>query len=197
MLKHFALVLFALAVPHVASAADEDRQAGQQAEQVASDEEQLPEPQAAVTRAQSADRPHFPIRGRFGIDPRLFQFGTHVFFADSTNPPKDGATEVDAFPKGQLGVDLQFAGVDFVHYVAGGDLRYGVNLGFGPTVHNEFAVMILTVSFFTEFAEAFTLDAGVAWARSSDPSLDSGLRDRRACFIGISFPTKINDLFRR
>ncbi len=94
-------------------------------------------------------------------------------------------------------MDLQFAGVDFVRYVAGGSFRFGANIGFGPTMHNDFAVMIVTAAFFAEFAEAFTLDVGVAWARSSDPSLDSGLRDRRAYFVGVSFPTKINDLFRR
>ena len=138
----------------------------------------------------------FKERSRFGIDPTLFQFGSHVFFRD---PPSgtDDDTEIDPFPNGRLAADLQLAGGDIVHYVAEGRLRYGGNFGLGPTVSGDDAVMIFTASFFVQIHEAFRINAGIAYARSSDPTSTSSLKDRNAWFVGVSFPTKINDLFRR
>ena len=134
--------------------------------------------------------PYAPFTGAFGFDPKIIQFGTHVFFSSA---PEAG--EIDLYPNGRLAASLQLAGGDIVHYVWNGKLRYGFNAGIGTAIHADAATVILSMSMFLQIREHSRIEFGRSYGRSANPILDSTQRDKSAWFVGISFPTKINDLF--
>ena len=110
----------------------------------------------------------------------------------------NGDKEIDLFPDGKLAADLQLAGGDFVWYSEGGKMRLGVNFGLGTAVHDEAATVIYTTSIFIQIRDHSRIDfIGYAFGRSAKEGLNSTERDRSAVFVGVSFPTKINDLFKR
>ena len=165
------------------------RSANEQNGPVDSNEEERNQPLAVIGKG-------------FGVDPVFLQFGGHVFVADAPSPsvpdPMDPtmkkSPEVNPFPKGQLGGDVQLAGLDFVGYFAEGKMRTGVNLGLGTTTLDDFGVIIGTLGIFVQVRDYFRINVGLARARSANPELNASNRDRDAWFAGVSFPTNLGDM---
>ena len=141
------------------------------------------------TNPRDESRPSISVKGRFGFDPTFLQFGGHVFFPDS----KDTEDELDLFPDGKLGANVQLAGIDTVGYFADGKLRVGINAGVGVTSYQEAGVIIGSASLFLQVRDYYRIEAGYAFARSGKEGLTPTERDRSALFAGVTFPTNVGD----
>ena len=131
----------------------------------------------------------FQPGGRFGIDPTILHFGSHAFF---TSKPDEN--EPNPYPKGKLAADIKLAGFDMVKYLADGKARVGLNGGLGTALHNDHNMVVFTLSAFIQINEHSRIEAGKAYAVSTNPELDNA--DKGALFVGVSFPTKVSDLFK-
>ena len=166
------------------------------AQDEADDPPDAPDPSDADSKSADEERtkPLVYVGKGFGIDPVFLSFGGHVFIADPPNQDPENpteSTEIDPFPNGRLGGDVQLAGIDLVWYFAEGKMRLGGNLGVGTTTLGETGTLIGTVGGFVQFHDYFRIDGGFAAARSGNPALNEGDRDRHAWFAGVSFPTNL------
>jgi len=141
-------------------------------------------PAAAV--AQPPQEPVASIGKGWGLDPLLFQPGTHVYFDE---PPDVG--EINPFP---LGVDLQWAGIDLVKYLDEGKLRFGGSTSFASIVANDSPAGAISFSLFVQIREHSRLNLG--WVYVTSPQHEGGSGDKTAWFVGMSFPTKLTDALR-
>ena len=143
---------------------------------------------------QTSDPNKQPYLGsqRFGFDPTVIQPGTHAFFPTGTLDPG----EIELFKDGKLAVDLQLVGGDLVHYFRDGKARVGVNLGLGITQLNDAAVVLTSTSAFCQIGAYYRIDFGWTRGQSAKEGLTPKQRDRDALFVGISFPTKLNELLK-
>ena len=82
-------------------------------------------------------------------------------------------------------------------YFGEGKARFGFNMGLGVTEYDGAAVLLYSAALFIQIREGFRIDGGYMRAISAKETLDKTTRDRDAFYAGVSFPTKINDLFKR
>lgn len=149
-----------------------------------------------VSQSPASDigkEPFLPIGKGWGLDPVIIQPGSHVFF------PNDELDEgeIGVFTDGKLAVDLQLFGGDVSRYIRDGALRYGLNVGLGITQLDNANVLLTGASLFLQFGGYYRIDFGYMKGRSGKDGLDSKQRDRSATFVGVSFPTKLNELLRK
>ena len=145
---------------------------------------------SATATAQTApppEEPMAPVGETWGLDPLLFQPGTHVYFDD---PPDPG--EINPFP---LSVDLQWVGIDVVKYLRKGRLRTGATFSFASIGANaNSAAGAITYAWFVQIGQHSRLNFGGIYVTSLQH--EGGSRDKHAGFIGMSFPTKLTDALR-
>lgn len=164
----------------------------QQEQEQNQQERQNPREQQNLREQGSVESRPFAGGTKFGFDPTVIQPGSHVFFADDADPG-----EIAPFKNGAIAVDLQLFGGDIVYYFHDGDIRLGTNSGLGITQLDNAAVLLGSLSGFVQIGSYYRIDAGYIFARSAKEGTDATTRDRSAWFVGVSFPTQLNEALKR
>ena len=107
------------------------------------------------------------------------------------------AGEIELFKDGKLSVELQLVGGDISKYWKDGKFRLGTNFGIGISQLNDASVLLTETAGFIQIGSYYRIDMGWMRGASAKLGLDKHQRDQSAWFVGISFPTKLNDLLKK
>ncbi|MDE0102858.1 MAG: hypothetical protein OXN89_10805 [Bryobacterales bacterium] len=130
-------------------------------------------------------------RDKWRIDPSILLLATRATFDD---PPE--GKEIDPFKNGTVDVDVRLAGIEIARVFGNDTFRIGANSSLGIGKHEDYGLLMISVSPFFQVQNYYRIEAGVMHARTGSNKRTGPEADKTAYFVGVSFPV-ISDSVRQ